>query len=148
MTEHHYTKHLNSKKSLHNIGVNVINSTRIPQLEKIFINKTNGQKFATDEVKIMEYKRNKQITFFGEKYSSNSKYTMIELGFDFSVSVKTSEILLKLKRKLKKLGTPMLGYFWLVDRGMNGTMHFHLVVGIKRLSLKGKNTSKRTENHL
>jgi len=57
----------------------------------------------------MTYKRNKNIINFGNTYSSNSDYTMIELGFDFSVSVKPSEILLKLNRNLKKLGTPMLG---------------------------------------
>jgi hypothetical protein len=129
--------------SSHNIGVNVINSIRIPQLEKIFINKTNGQKFATDEVKIMEHKRNKQITFFGEKFSSNSKYTMIELGFDFSVSEKPSKIILKLRRNLSKINTPLLGYIWLVDKGdANGNMHFHLVVAIERLNLKGKTLPK------
>jgi hypothetical protein len=64
---------------------------------------------------------------------------MIELGFDFSISEKTSKILLKLKRNLSKINTPLLGYIWLVDKGdVYGNMHFHLVVAIKKMNIRGK----------
>ena len=52
MTEHYYTKTINSKMSSSIIAVNDINSIRIPQLEKTFINKTNGQKFIKNDVQI------------------------------------------------------------------------------------------------
>ena len=77
-----------------------------------------------------------------EKFNSmyrSVKYTWLEIGFDFSVNTKVSDILLKLKRNLIKMGIPIEGYVWLVDKGnLYGNMHFHLLVAIPRLDLKGK----------
>jgi hypothetical protein len=70
MTEHFYTKPIYSKMSP-NKEVNYINSIRIPQLEKTFINKINGQKFIKNDVQIMKYKRNKMITPFFKQFLSN-----------------------------------------------------------------------------
>ncbi|WP_291973301.1 hypothetical protein [Lutibacter sp.] len=121
---------------------NYINSTRNPNREKTFINKINGQRFIINDVQIMKYKRNKLITSFLKKYISNSKYTMIEIGVDFNSTKHISNILFKLKRQLKKIGITVLGYVWLVDRGEYGGMHFHLVLAIEKINIKGKKLPK------
>lgn len=138
MTEHIYTKSMNSITSSSLRPVNFINSIRIPQLEKTFINKTNGQKFIKNEVQIMKYKRNKLITTFFKRYLSNSEFTMLEIGVDFNSTQRIGDILLKLKRQLKRIDLIILSYCWLIDRGEYGNMHFHLVVATERIDIKGK----------
>jgi hypothetical protein len=70
---------------------------------------------------------------------SGIEYTWLEIGFDFSVNLRVSEILLKLKRNLIKIDVPTASFVWLVDKGdLNGNMHFHLLVATPRLDLKGK----------
>ena len=59
-------------------------------------------------------------------------------GFDFSLSEKTSGLLLKIRRKLPQIDAEILGFIWLVDKGENGGMHFHLVIATKRLDFKDK----------
>lgn len=131
--QHRYTQAI-SKESIA-IATNCI---RKPSYEKTFFNRTSGKKFEKNDVEIMTYKRNKSITSFFKFFASNSKYSMIEIGFDFNTSHRVSDILLKLKRQLKKLDTSILGYLWLVDRGEMATMHFHLVVVIPKIDVKGK----------
>jgi hypothetical protein len=68
---------------------------------------------------------------------------MIEIGFDFKVTKRVADILLKLKRNLNKIGVIPLDYFWLVDKGdVFGQMHFHLVVAIDKIDVKGKTLPK------
>jgi hypothetical protein len=62
---------------------------------------------------------------------------MIEVGVDFNSTQRISDILFKLKRQLKKINILTLGYIWLVDKGEYGNMHFHLVVAIERVNIKG-----------
>ena len=115
-----------------------LNNIRRPLFEKTFKNSSNYQKFKLTDVQFMKYKRNCILDKFNSKYSS-IEYSWLEIGFDFSVNVRVSEILLKVKRNLIKIGVPIGGYFWLVDKGdLNGNMHFHLLVSIPRLDVKGK----------
>jgi len=137
MSDFLYSKDF-SKMSSSIIAFNIINSIRKPKLEKTFINKINGQRFIKNEVQIMMYKRNKSIKEFFNRYKSNIKYTMIEIGVDFNSTQRISDILFKLKRQLKKIYITVLGYVWLVDRGEHGNMHFHLVVTIKKIDVKGR----------
>lgn len=131
MTEHQFTKPSTKSYPIE------INSIRIPYFHKTFLNKNTGKIFERNDVEIMTYKRNKIIIEFFKVFSSNSKFTMIEIGFDFSTSQKASDILLKLRRQLKKINISPLGYIWLVDKGELGSMHFHLVVTIPKLDVKG-----------
>lgn len=134
MTEFKYNEKLSNISTIQ-LGLNTI---RIPLYEKSFKSYTNGQVFKVTDVQIMRYKRNKIIEKFNSMYRS-VKYTWLEIGFDFSVNTKVSDILLKLKRNLFKMGIPIEGYVWLVDKGnLYGNMHFHLLVAIPRLDLKGK----------
>lgn len=133
MTEHRFTQAI-SKRT---ISIE-INSIRLPLYEKTFFNKSTGKKFEKNDVEIMTYKRNKIFIEYFKFFASNSSYSMIEIGFDFKTSHRVSDILLKLKRQLKKLDVTILGYCWLVDKGDMGTMHFHLVVTIPKLDVKGK----------
>jgi len=136
MTTHHFTSKLSNLSTSKEL--NYINTEKKPSYDKTFINRITGEKFERNDVQIALYKRNKVIKAFFRKYNSNSKYSMIEIGFDFGVSEKASTVLLKVNRNLKKIDTPTLGYIWLVDRGENGTMHFHLVIALERLNYKGE----------
>ena len=114
-----------------------INNIRRPLFEKIFKSYINGMVFKVTDVQIMKYKRNKIIEQFNTTYRK-IEFTWLEIGFDFSVNTRVSDILLKLKRNLIKIGVPIAGYFWLVDKGnLHNNMHFHLVVAIPRLDLRG-----------
>lgn len=133
MTEHKFTERI-SKKSLLHIAINCIRKDRY---EKTFINKSNGTLFKRTDVQIMRFKRDKLLKEFFSTYGSIN-FTMIEIGFDFSVNARTSEILVMLKRNLNKINLEILGYAWIVDKGdIYGQMHFHLVVAIPRIDYKG-----------
>lgn len=134
MTEFKYNERLSNISSFQL----ELNSIRTPLYEKSFRSYTNGQVFKVTDVQIMKYKRNKMIEKFNFLYRGVN-YTWLEIGFDFSVNTKVSDILLKLKRNLIKIGVVIEGYIWLVDKGnLYGNMHFHLVVAIPRLDLRGK----------
>lgn len=134
MTEFKYNEKLSNISSLQL----ELNSIRTPLYEKSFRSYTNGQVFKITDVQIMKYKRNKMIDNFNSLYRKVN-YTWLEIGFNFSVNTKVTDILLKLKRNLIKMGIPIEGYVWLVDKGnLYGNMHFHLIVAIPRLNLKGK----------
>lgn len=136
MTNHHFTASL-SKRSFPLDNNYIINNERIPKYEKTFVNIITKERFIKTDVQIALYKRNKFIKEFFRKYESDSLYSMIEIGFDFNISEKASFVLLKINRNLKKMGTSVLGYIWLVDKGENCNMHFHLVIAIERLNYKG-----------
>ena len=140
MTTHHFTSKLSNLSSP--IEFNHINTEKKPSYEKTFVNRITGEKFERNDVQIALYKRNKVITEFFKKYNSNSKYSMIEIGFDFALSEKASTVLLKVNRNLKKMKTILLGNIWLVDRGENGKMHFHLVIALEKQNYQGKTLPK------
>jgi hypothetical protein len=142
MTEFKFSEDT-SKKSTSIIELNCINTERKAQYIKTFFNSVTGKKFQRNDVQILKYKRNKLIKEFFRKYSSNKDYTMIEIGIDFKVTNKVADVLLKLKRNLNKIGIKPLEYFWIVDRGVVfGNFHFHLVVAVDKIDLKGKQLPK------
>jgi hypothetical protein len=138
MTEFKYSEDT-SKKSNSIIELNYINAERKAKYVKTFFNGITGEKFERNDVQILKYKRNIQIKEFFRKYSSNSDYTMIEIGIDFKTTNRVADVLLKLKRNLNKIGLKPLEYFWLVDKGdVFDNMHFHLIVAVDKIDLKGK----------
>ena len=142
MTEFKFSEDT-SKKSTSIIELNCINTERKAKYVKTFINRASGKSFQKNDVQILKYKRNLLIEDFFRKYSSNIDYSMIEIGFDFKVNNRVADILLKLKRNLNKIGIKPLEYFWIVDKGdVFGQMHFHLVVAIDRIDVKGKKLPK------
>jgi hypothetical protein len=62
----------------------------------------------------MKYKRNKKITLFFDTYSSYIKFSLIEIGFDFEVTTKASDVLRIVKRNISRINQDFLGYTWLV----------------------------------
>lgn len=142
MTEWKYSE-LTSKKSNSIIELNCINTERKAQYIKTFFNSVTGKKFQRNDVQILKYKRNKLIKEFFRKYCSNKDYTMIEIGIDFKVTNKVADVLLKLKRNLNKIGIKPIEYFWIVDCGVVfGNFHFHLVVAVDKIDIKGKQLPK------
>jgi hypothetical protein len=89
----------------------------------------------------MKYKRNLLLKDFNQLYNS-IEYSWLEIGVDFSSTKRISDVLLKLKRNLKKIGIEPLGYFWLIDKGNYCNMHFHLIVAIKKIDFTGKQLPK------
>jgi hypothetical protein len=145
MVTHHFTEH-SSKRSHQVIEDNYTNQERKPKYKKEFRNKITQEKFVTNEVQIMKYKRNKIITMFFDTYSSYSKFSLIEVGFDFEVTSKASDVLRIVKRNIARLNQDFLGYIWLIDKGTeNATMHFHLVVASNKLCFKGKRLPKEMQ---
>jgi len=137
MSNHYFTKRNPSYLSIQDKEVNVINTERLPLYEKTFFNKITGEKFNTNEVKIMRYSRNKMLTDFYQEFKE-SKYTWLEIGLDFTTTTRIADILLKLNRNLKKINLKSLAYVWIIDKGLtNGKMHFHLLVCVDRIQLKG-----------
>jgi hypothetical protein len=119
--------------------INCINTKRNPIHRICFYNPENGHRFYTDDVKLMAFKRNNRIDEFFEIFSSKTKYTMIEFGFDFNITNRISDILLVIRRNFKRINLPLRGFIWIVDKGkINGTMHFHLTVVTDALDYSGK----------
>jgi hypothetical protein len=128
--------------SFHDKELNIINTERIPRYDKTFFNKITGKKFKTDEVKMMKYRRNKILKNFHQEFKE-SKYTWLEIGLDFTTTTRIADVLLKLNRNLKKINLKTLSYVWLVDKGReHGNMHFHLLVCVDKIDLKGKQLPK------
>lgn len=145
MVIHHYTG-LSSKKSFQSKELVYTNQERKPKYIKEFVNITTGKKFKKTDVQIMKYKRNKKITIFFDTYSSCSKFSLIEIGFDYQVTTKASDVLRIAKRNIAKLNQDFLGYIWLVDKGIeNGTMHFHMVIACNKLDYSGKRLPKEMQ---
>lgn len=142
----HYFTELSSKKSFQIKELVYTNQERKPKYIKEFIDLATGKKFKKTDVQIMKYKRNKKITLFFETYTSYSKFTLIEIGFDFKVTNKASDVLRIVKRNIARLNQDFLGYVWLVDKGKeNGTLHFHLVVACNKLDFSGKRLPKEMQ---
>lgn len=136
MTTRCFTKEI-SFKSFLDKELNTINTERRARYEKTFFNSITGNKFITDEVKIMRYKRNLLLSDFYQNFR-DTKYTWIEIGVDFKTTTRIGDIVLKVKRNLKKIGIKPLSYFWLIDRGeINFNMHFHLIIAVEKINLKG-----------
>lgn len=137
MSEFIFTTQL-SKRSSSPIAINYTNTERQPTRETTFLNRTTLEKFIRNDVQLMKYRRNEIIKDFFRVYDCNKLYTMIEVGFDFSVDEKTANLIRKLKSSLPKIKTEILGYVWLIDKGENEGMHFHLVLATPRINCQGK----------
>ena len=133
-----------SIESSYKNDVNYINCKRLPLHRICFYNPLTGQRFYTDDVKLMVNKRNNQIDDFFKVYSSESKFTMIEFGFDFEMTNQIDRILVVVRRNLKRMNLNVKGFVWLVDKGeKNGNMHFHLTVATEYLNFSGKQLPKQ-----
>lgn len=142
MLNHHFTKRTHSYLSIQDKEVNVINTERVPHYDKTFFNRKTGEKFITNEVKMMRYKRNQMLEKFYNDYKG-TKYTWLEIGVDFKTTTRIADVLLKLNRNLKKLNLKTISYFWLIDKGSEyGNMHFHLLVCVDRIQIKGSKLPK------
>lgn len=132
-----------SIESSYKNDVNYINCKRLPKHRICFYNPLTGKRFYTDDVKLMVNKRNNQIDDFFRLYSSESKYTMIEIGFDFEMTNRIADVLLVVRRNLNRMNLNVKGFIWLVDKGeKNGNMHFHLSVATEYLNFSGKKLPK------
>jgi hypothetical protein len=142
MSNHYFTNRNSSYLSFQDKELNVINTERIPRYDKTFFNKITGEKFNTNEVKIMRFRRNQMLTDFYQEFKE-SKFTWLEIGLDFKTTTRIADVLLKLNRNLKKINLKSLAYVWLIDKGSEyGNMHFHLLVCVDRIQIKGSKLPK------
>jgi hypothetical protein len=142
MSNHYFTIRTPSYLSIQDKEVNVINTERVPHYDKTFLNKKTGEIFITNEVKMMKHRRNQMLTNFYNDYKG-TKYTWLEIGVDFKTTTRIADVLLKLNRNLKKMNLKTLSYVWLIDKGTEyGNMHFHLLVSVDRIQIKGSKLPK------
>lgn len=121
-----------SKKELNSLKT--IGTPKKPIYSSIFQNEFNGSFFELTDVEILKFKRGKEILTFFETYSDKNKYDLIEFGLPYSVSNSIGVIIQKIKRRCEKMGTCLLGYFWVYDVGEeNFGEHFHLIIAIPKL---------------
>lgn len=145
MSSHHFSTRINSNISNNDIEYNIINTERKATLLKSFKTANPNVKFHTDNVKMIKYNRNKLLTNFYNQFKE-TKYTWIEIGFDFETTTRVADIVLKAKRNLSKIGFKPIAYIWIIDKGKrNGLMHYHLLIVTDKIQLKGKQLPKELQ---
>ena len=145
MSSHHFSTRINSNISNNDIEYNIINTERKATLLKSFKTANPNVKFHTDNVKMIKYNRNKQLTNFYNQFKE-TKYTWFEIGFDFRTTTRLADIVLKAKRNLSKIGLDPIAYIWIIDKGKrNGLMHYHLLIVTDKIQLKGKQLPKELQ---
>ena len=145
MSSHHFSMRINSNISNNDIEYNIINTERKATFLKSFKTANPNVKFHTDNVKMIKYNRNKQLTNFYNQFKE-TKYTWFEIGFDFRTTTRLADIVLKAKRNLSKIGLDPIAYIWIIDKGKrNGLMHYHLLIVTDKIQLKGKQLPKELQ---
>lgn len=147
--------------------VNRLSAPKEPNYTKHFRNLQTGEEVLFTDVDTIQYKRNKLIERFFEKYSDRNKYKLIEIVLPYSICQSTSRITQKVKKRCLKYGINFYGFIWIYDVGeKNFREHFHIVIAINpidgfkfpdafkiKLKKKGLNSSfvknnKKFENYL
>ncbi|GGE15326.1 hypothetical protein [Psychroflexus salis] len=83
----------------------------------------------------LKNKRNKLLKLFFHTYSDTSKYSLIEFGLPYLVSLEMSPILSKLRKRCKTENIKLLGYVWVYDVDEeNFGSHFHLVIAVEKIN--------------
>ncbi|GGE15319.1 hypothetical protein [Psychroflexus salis] len=101
----------------------------------VFQNKITKELFEIGDVEKLRYKRNNMLKIFFETYSDTSRYSLIEFGLPYIVSVEMSPIMSKLRKRCKAKNIKLLGYVWMYDVGEeNFGSHFHLVIAVKKIN--------------
>lgn len=110
-------------------------------------NTQNWVKFT--DLEVIKYHREIKIKDFFQTYACTKRYTLIEYVIDFKENDKLDRFFFALKKSLKTNNSNLLGYIRLVDIGLNGRVHHHIVVSIPKINIKGEKLPqhlKRTFN--
>ncbi len=119
-----------------------INSIRRATSIKVYEDETNQQRIPFTDLEVLKYNRGKKIRLFFETYSCKERYSLIEYVIDYNDNDKLDRFFFALKKALKENGSELLGYIRLVDIGLNGGVHHHVVVSIPYIDVKGKELPK------
>lgn len=116
---------------------------------KIYEDETNQNWVTFTDLEVLKYHREIKIKDFFQTYACTKRYTLIEYVIDYKKSEKLDRFFFALKKSLKVNNSNLLGYIRLVDIGVNGGIHHHIVVCIPKINIKGKKLPqhlKRTFN--
>jgi hypothetical protein len=119
-----------------------INSIRKVTSIKVYEDETNQERIPFTDLEVIKYNRAKKIRLFFETYSCKERYSLIEYVIDHNDYDKLDRFFFALKKALKENGSELLGYIRLVDIGLNGGVHHHVVVSIPYIDVKGKELPK------
>jgi len=109
---------------------------------KVYEDETNQQWIPFTDLEVIKYNRAKKIRLFFETYSCRERYSLIEYVIDHNDNDKLDRFFFALKKALKENGSELLGYIRLVDIGLNGGVHHHIVVSIPYVDAVGKKLPK------
>ncbi|MCA6422646.1 MAG: hypothetical protein IM568_07505 [Flavobacterium sp.] len=119
-----------------------IKSIRRATSIKVYEDETNQQRIHFTDLEVIKYNRGKKIRLFFETYSCRERYSLIEYVIDHNDNDKLDRFFFALKKALKENGSELLGYIRLVDIGLNGGVHHHIVVAINYIDVKGDELPK------
>jgi hypothetical protein len=119
-----------------------INSIRKATSIKVYEDETNQQWIPFTDLEVIKYNRAKKIRLFFETYSCKERYSLIEYVIDYNDNDKLDRFFFALKKALKENESELLGFIRLVDIGVNGGVHHHVVVSIPYIDVKGKELPK------
>ncbi len=119
-----------------------IKSIRRATSIKVYEDETNQQRIHFTDLEVIKYNRGKKIRLFFETYSCRERYSLIEYVIDHNDNDKLDRFFFALKKALKENGSELLGYIRLVDIGLNGGVHHHIVVSIPYVDAVGKKLPK------
>ena len=109
---------------------------------KLYEDETNQNWVTFTDLEVIKYHREIKIRDFFQTYACTKRYTLIEYVIDHNDSDKLDRFFFALKKALKGNGSELLGYIRLVDIGLNGGVHHHIVVSIPKINIKGEKLPK------
>lgn len=114
---------------------------RVTSIKKYEV-ESNKMWVSFTDIEVLKFQREKKIRLFFETYSCKERYSLIEYVIDHNDNDKLDRFFFALKKALKENGSELLGYIRLVDIGLNGGIHHHVVVSIPYIDVKGKELPK------
>jgi hypothetical protein len=109
---------------------------------KLYEDETNQNWVTFTDLEVIKFHREMKIRDFFQTYSCPERYTLIEYVINYNENDKLDRFFFALKKSLKANNSSLLGYIRLVDIGVNGGVHHHIVVSIPKINIKGEKLPK------
>ena len=134
-------KHIYTKTFSRRTKEDIKSIRRVTSIKKYEV-ELNKMWVSFTDIEVIKFQREKKIRLFFETYSCRERYSLIEYVIDHNDSDKLDRFFFALKKTLKGNGSELLGYIRLVDIGLNGGVHHHIVVSIPKINIKGEKLPK------
>lgn len=134
-------KHIYTKTFSRRTKEDIKSIRRVTSIKKYEV-ESNKMWVSFTDIEVLKFQREKKIRLFFETYSCKERYSLIEYVIDHNDNDKLDRFFFALKKALKENGSELLGYIRLVDIGLNGGIHHHVVVSIPFINVKSKELPK------